>query len=133
MSKTHEPEAVVLSDGREVVIHETAPSHPDEYALGAHHEGELVGLLVCEPDEFGNGHLVVFVRPEWRRVGVGASLLRCMSARAADLGLTYLSLAHRAQNESASAMIEAAGAVPARRIRDGGVKVAIQVPVPTSW
>ena len=131
-SMASELNRVELSDGRTVHLEESLQRGPDEFGLGAYHDGELIGLLVCESDRSHNGHLVVFVRPEWRGVGVGTALMRTMAARASAFGLTYLTLSYRVGNLEASRMIAASGMVVARRKRDGVEKVALLVPAATA-
>ena len=123
---------VELPDGGTVHLEESLQRGPDEFGLGAYHGGELIGLLVCESDRFRNGHLVVFVRPEWRGAGVGTALMRAMAERASAFGLTYLTLSYRVGNVEASWMVAWGGMVVARRKRAGIEKVALFVPVATA-
>lgn len=128
MSTSSEPVHLELADGRTVELHDSVQRHPDEFGLGAYHEGELVGLLVCEPDAARNGHLTVFVVPDWRGVGLGAALVRAMADRARGLGVAYLSLSYSVDNVAASRMVSGSGLVVARRVRDGVEKAALLVP-----
>ena len=128
MATTCEPKSVTLSDGRQIVIHEAWRRDPAELALGAYHEGELVGMVVCEGCEPPAGHIVIVVKPEWRGLGVGRSLLQRMVERSQDLGFTVLTLSHGAHNEAAHALLASTDLVVARRLRDGLVKVALYMP-----
>ena len=128
MVTTHEPVELETSDGRQIVLHESSRHHPDEFGLGAHHDGELVGLLTCEVDARRNGHVTVYVRPEWRNVGVGTALLRRMADRSGDLGVTYLTLSYGVDNHAAARMTAATGLVIARRVSQGVEKAAVFVP-----
>ena len=132
MARTLEPISVDLSDGRQVVIHETRRRHPAEHAFGAYHDGELVGMVVCDADNSPTGHLVIVVMPEWRGLGIGRSLLRRMVERAQELGFTFLTLSHEMDNEAAWAMLASSDLVVARRIRRGVVKAALHVPAVAS-
>ena len=123
-----DPISVALSDGRSIVINEARRRHPAEHAFGAHHEGELVGMLVCGADDVPTGHVVIVVKPEWRGVGVGRALLHRMVERAPELGFTFLSLAYETDNEAAWRMLSSDDLVVARRIRNGVVKAALAVP-----
>lgn len=128
MATTIEPMSVELADGRHIELHESVQLNPNEFGLGAYHEGELVGLLVCEADSFHNGHVSLFVKPEWRDVGVGAVLVRRMAERGRDFGLSYLTLSYGVDNVSASKMLTSTGLVVARRVRAGVEKAAVLVP-----
>jgi GNAT superfamily N-acetyltransferase len=128
MATDLEPTPLELSDGRTIELHEARRQDPGEFGVGAYHDGELVGLLVCEADEVGNGHLNVFVKPEWRNVGVGTAMVRHMTDWAGGQGLKYLTLSFAVENEAASRMLAATGLVVARRIREGVEKAAVFVP-----
>jgi GNAT superfamily N-acetyltransferase len=132
MTTTCEPKPVTLSDGREIVIHEAWRGNPAELGLGAYHEGELVGMVVCDEVAPPTGHIVIVVQPEWRGLGVGRSLLQRMVERAQDLGFQVLTLSHTERNEAARAPLATSDFVAARRLRDGLVKVALFVPAPAS-
>ena len=110
------------------MLHESVRRHPAEFGLGAYHEGELVGLLVCEADAVQNGHLSVFVKPEWRGIGIGSALVARMADRARDLELSYLTLSFGVDNVAAGRMLESTGLIVARRIREGVEKAAVLVP-----
>jgi GNAT superfamily N-acetyltransferase len=124
----YEPVELETSDGRRIVLHESSRHHPDEFGLGAHHDGRLVGLLTCEVDDRRNGHVTVYVRPEWRNVGIGAALVRRMADRAGDLGVSYLTLSFGVENHAAAGMLAATGLVIARRVSHGIEKAAAFVP-----
>ena len=128
MDAAHEPIELEMSDGRQIVVHESSRHHPDEFGLGAYHEGELVGLLTCEVDARRNGHVTVYVRPEWRSVGIGAALVRRMADRASELGASYLTLSYGVDNHAAGRMMAATGLVIARRVSHGVEKAAVFVP-----
>jgi len=132
MATTVETNSIDLSDGREIVIHEAWRHDPAEYAFGAYHDGELIGMIVCDADSAPTGHLVIVVEPEWRGVGVGRALVRRMVERAQDLGFTFLTLSHEIDNEAAWAMLASSGLVVARRVRSGVVKAALHVPAVAS-
>jgi GNAT superfamily N-acetyltransferase len=132
MTTTCEPKSVTLSDGRQIVIHEAWRGDPAELGLGAYHEGELVGMVVCDGYEPPTGHIVIVVKPEWRGLGVGGSLLQRMVERSQDLGFRVLTLSHTERNEAARALLATSDFVAARRLRDGLVKVALFVPAPAS-
>ena len=128
MVATREPIEIETSDGRRIVVHESSRHHPDEFGLGAHHDGELVGLLTCEVDDRHNGHVTVYVKPEWRNVGIGAALVRRMADRAGDLGSSYLTMSYGVDNHAAARMMAATGLVIARRVSHGVEKAAVFVP-----
>lgn len=130
MATSFKPMSVDLPDGRQVVIHEAVRGHPAEFALGAYHDGELVGMVVCDPDQAPNGHLVIVVKPHWRGLGVGRSLLRRMAEWARDLGFSYLTLSYSVANQAASTMVASSNLVVARRLRNGVVRAALPVSEP---
>jgi ribosomal protein S18 acetylase RimI-like enzyme len=132
MATTLEPISIDLTDGRQIVLHEARRCDPAEDAFGAYHDGELVGMVVCDEGMAPTGHIVIVVKPEWRGVGVGQSLLRRMVERARELGFTFLTISHDMDNESAWAMLAASDLVVARRVRKGVVKAALHVPAAAS-
>lgn len=111
----------------EFVINETARHHPSEFALGAHHDGELVGLLVCDTSATPTGSIAIVVMPEWRGRGVGTALLHRMVERAPKLGLFFLTMAFSASNKPAAKLVASHDFVVARRSAHGVVKVALAV------
>lgn len=122
---------VELTGGSEVVVHEQVHEQPSEIALLAHHGGELVGMAVCDLEHPLDGHVVIAVKPEWRRLGLGRALLDRMVERARDLGLAYLILAHGTHNLAASKLVESSGLVVARRVRDEMVRAVLVVAEPS--
>lgn len=111
----------------EIVIHETARHHPSEFALGAYHDGELIGMVVCDMHETPAASIVIVVKSEWRGGGVGRSLLNRMVECAPDLGLMFLTMSYSVANEAASKLVASSDAVVARRLTHGVVKAALVV------
>lgn len=111
----------------EIVIHETTRRHPAEFALGAYREGELIGMAVCDTRHAPTASMVVIVKPEWRRRGVGTALAHRMVERAPELGLVFLTMSYGVGNQAASKMLAGCDAILAKRQSHGVVKVALTV------
>jgi ribosomal protein S18 acetylase RimI-like enzyme len=111
----------------EFEIHEAARHHPSEFALGAHHDGELIGILVCDTSSTPTASMTIVVVPEWRGRGVGRALLEHMVERAPDLGLVFLTMTFHATNDAAAKLVEGHDLLVAKRSVHGVVKVALAV------
>ena len=84
-----------------------------DLVLIAERQGEPVGLAVAEPRATGAGYLhILFVRPEVRRSGVAAALLREVAKRFKGQGLELLELDVLASNTGARSVYQRWGFSP---------------------
>lgn len=122
------PRKVQLDDGGTVDV----STYADEERLSVtawDEHGDLVGLAWCATGDTRRPlEANVEVTPAQRRRGIGSILLRQLIDEAASRGIATMTWTTPADDPAARHLVDAAGAVCARRVDHGRAKSAIFVP-----
>jgi GNAT superfamily N-acetyltransferase len=81
--------------------------------------GRGVAVARYEPAGEGVADIAVVVRPEWRRAGLGTSLIRGLATAAAERGIHTFSASYLAENRPVAALVEDAGGLGTQVIKRG--------------
>jgi GNAT superfamily N-acetyltransferase len=110
-----------------LLAHLTVVDYVQRFALVAIDAvtGRGVAVARYEPAGEGVADIAVVVRPDWRRVGLGTVLIRCLAKAAAERGIHTFSASYLAENPPVAALVEDAGGLSRQVIKRGVAEVSL--------